>query len=171
MTAPRSLACVLLVAVLATPTMAQTSASSASTAPASVTIRRTDGTTGVLTIAQIAALPHSTISTSMRGVNAQFSGVPLTALLTAAAIAPVDSLTGLRLRVVVLVSGVDGYKVAFSMAELDRTIGRRQVLVADKQDGQPIRAGDGPLRLIVPEDGRPARWVRGITTIDLVYTP
>jgi hypothetical protein len=165
----RSIRHALLLAAIATPMVAQTLPSA--TAPSGVTIRRTDGSSGVVTFAQIAALPHVTLSTSTRGVNAQFSGVPLTAVLTAASVAPVDSLTGLRLRVVVLVTGADGYKVAFSMAELDRTIGRRQVLVADKQDGQPIRAGDGPLRLIVPEDGRPARWVRGITTIDLVYTP
>lgn len=169
-----------VIAVLAIPCLLGAQGSPTSPAPPTVVaatptpglqVRRSDGSVATFTLAQIAALPHQTVTATLKGAPAQYSGVPLTALLTAAAVGPVDSIGGLRLRLVVLVAGLDGYRVSFSLAELDRTIGRRQVLVVDRVDGAPVKGDDGPLRLIVPEDGRPTRWVRGITRIDVIYPP
>jgi hypothetical protein len=148
-----------------------TAAPGAVTPTSGVQVRRSDGSVVTLSLAQLAALPHQTISATVRGVTAQYSGISLTAVLSAAAVGPVDSIGGLRLRLVVLVTGADGYRVAFSLAELDRTIGHRQVLLADRVDGAAIKGDDGPLRLAVPEDGRPTRWVRGVTRIDVIYPP
>ncbi len=167
------LAQLALLAVSADPASAQGAppAGAAAATSAGLVVRRSDGTTTTLTLAQIAALPHQTVTATVRGTTSQFSGVPLTAILTAAAVGQVDSIGGLRMRLIVLVTGADGYRVAFSLAELDRTIGRRQALVVDKVDGAPVRGDDGPLRLIVPEDARPARWVRSILRIDVIYPP
>jgi hypothetical protein len=36
---------------------------------------------------------------------------------------------------------------------------------ADRKDGKPIASGEGPYRLIVPDDKRPARWVKQVRRI------
>ena len=39
--------------------------------------------------------------------------------------------------------------------------------MADKMNGKPLDAHNGPLMLVVSEDKRPARWVRNLVSIDL----
>jgi hypothetical protein len=68
----------------------------------------------------------------------------------------------------VFVTGRDGYTVCFSLGELAPEIGKRQVWLALEVDGKPLAGKDGPVRLLVPEDGKPARWTYGITRITLV---
>jgi DMSO/TMAO reductase YedYZ molybdopterin-dependent catalytic subunit len=52
-----------------------------------------------------------------------------------------------------------------------REIGNLQALVADSEDGKPLAQNTGPLRLVVPADKRPARWVRMVKTIRVVANP
>jgi hypothetical protein len=61
--------------------------------------------------------------------------------------------------------------VVFSLGELDESIGNLQVLIADSEDGKPLPQGSGPLRLVVPADKRPARWVRMVKAIRVVANP
>jgi DMSO/TMAO reductase YedYZ molybdopterin-dependent catalytic subunit len=42
------------------------------------------------------------------------------------------------------------------------------VLLADTADGKPLPPQAGPLRLVVPDDKRHARWVRQVTRIDII---
>ena len=51
------------------------------------------------------------------------------------------------------------------------SIGNEQVLVADAEDGRSLPGETGPLRLIVPGDKRPARWVRMVKTIRVITNP
>jgi hypothetical protein len=64
-----------------------------------------------------------------------------------------------------LAEAEDGYKVVFALAELDPEFNDSEIIVADTVDGAPIDAKCGPLRLIVPHDKRPARWVRMLKSI------
>lgn len=78
------------------------------------------------------------------------------------------------LRMAILVSAADGYAVCFSLAELLPEIGNRPAWVALDQDGSPLRPSDQPLKLIVPDDAKPARWIHAvdhITVIDLAAHP
>jgi DMSO/TMAO reductase YedYZ molybdopterin-dependent catalytic subunit len=68
----------------------------------------------------------------------------------------------------VLAQGADGYQVLFSLPELDSDFQDATVLVADTMSGKPINDKLGPLRLVVPHDKRPARWVRMLTGIKVV---
>jgi hypothetical protein len=43
----------------------------------------------------------------------------------------------------------------------------RVILLADRRDGKPLDNREGPLRLIVPGDKRHARWIRGVTTLEV----
>jgi len=103
--------------------------------------------------------------------TATYSGVPLRELLKDAGVPSGESLRGKAFSTVIVVSATDGYQVSFSIAELDESVGNLQVLVADNEDGKPLVQGAGPLRLVVPSDKRPARWVRMVKAIRIVANP
>ena len=108
--------------------------------------------------------------------TATYSGAPLRELLKEAGVPAGENLRGKALTMCIIVSASDGYQVTFSLAELDEGIGNTQVLVADSEDGKAFdqKPGDektGPLRLVVPGDKRPARWVRMVKSIRVVAKP
>ena len=65
------------------------------------------------------------------------------------------------------IEATDGYRVLFSLAELDPGFTDRVVILADRVSGQPLPASEGPYRLIVPGEKRPARWAGQVTRITL----
>lgn len=71
----------------------------------------------------------------------------------------------------VLVEAEDGYRVIFSLTELDSGILESEVIVANTMDGGPLGAKQGPLKLGAPHDKRPARWVRMLKSITVVRVP
>ena len=71
----------------------------------------------------------------------------------------------------VVVDAADGYRVVFSLSELDTAYTDRVVLIADTRDGVALPAREGPFRLVVPGEKRAARWVRQVTAIDVEDAP
>jgi hypothetical protein len=69
------------------------------------------------------------------------------------------------LRLVVVVSGRDGYTATFSVAEILPDFGNRAVWLEMDEDGKPLPDRFGPVSLLVPDDVLPGRWVHGIGTI------
>ncbi len=67
-----------------------------------------------------------------------------------------------------LIEAADGYKVVFALAELDPEFASREILLADKRDGKPLDAKQGPFRIVAPGDKRPARWIRQVTAFKVV---
>jgi hypothetical protein len=126
-----------------------------------------EGHAATLTAAQIANAPHVTVNVHDRDAAVQFEGVPLSTLLSIAGIELGDSRRGSRMTEVLLVEAADGYKVVFALAELDPAFAAREIILADKRDGKPLDVKEGPLRIVVPGDKRPARWVRQVTTLRL----
>ena len=102
------------------------------------------------------------------GVTHDYEGVTLQALLLQAGVPQGDTLRGKSVTLVVVAEGTDGYRAAFSVAELDADFVGEQVLVADTVDGKPLAAGEGPLRLVVPGDKVQARAVRMLKSITVV---
>jgi hypothetical protein len=123
------------------------------------------GHSTTITAAQIASAPHVTVNVRDHDTPAQFEGVPLTTLLSTAGIQLGDKLRGPRMTEVLLVEAADGYKVVFALAEVDPAFATREIVLADKRDGKPLDAKEGPLRIVAPGDKRPARWVRQVTTL------
>lgn len=84
-------------------------------------------------------------------------------------------LRGAALARYVVVTASDGYRAVLSLAEPDsatvRTAPGGPVLLADRVDGRPPGTEDGPLRLVVPGDLRPARSVRGVARIEVRAVP
>jgi hypothetical protein len=68
----------------------------------------------------------------------------------------------------VLAEAEDGYRVVFSLTELDSGILESEIIVADTMDGAPLGATQGPFRIVAPHEKRPARWIRMLKSITVV---
>jgi DMSO/TMAO reductase YedYZ molybdopterin-dependent catalytic subunit len=126
-------------------------------------------TAHTFTESDLASLPRSSVVASVHDEPpSRWEGVALAELLRRSG-APMDKqLRGHEMAKFVRVTGADGYQVVFSLTELDAAFGNRDVLVVDRQDGHPLSEKDGPLRLVVAGDKRPARWLRELETIEVV---
>jgi hypothetical protein len=133
--------------------------------PSTVSILLADGRAVDLTPSLLAQLPKQTASGTAHGKTASYEGYDLRSVLAVAGVSPVESLRGKQLGTHLTVTAADGYKVVFSLAELDRTLGNTLVLLADHENGQALPESDGRWRLVVPGDERPARWVRQVISI------
>jgi hypothetical protein len=71
----------------------------------------------------------------------------------------------------VVATAGDGYRVVFSLGELDDGITDGQYLLADAADGKPLFGENGAFRLVVPKDKRGARSVRALTGLHVVLLP
>lgn len=119
-----------------------------------------------LDTAQLASLPKKTVTLKLtEGRTVLFEGPTLGALLQAAGVRMGDSLKGNRLAGFVLVEGADGYRVVFSLPELDPTFTDEPVLLAMKRDGRALSATEGPFRVIVPKEKKQSRWIRQVVAI------
>ena len=101
------------------------------------------------------------------GVARKFSGVALVDVLSASGIVRGSQLRGKHLLKYVLVKAADNYEVVFSLAEIDPEFASQTILLAYVVDGQELPEGDGPYRLVVPNDKKHARWVRDVTSIKI----
>ena len=53
----------------------------------------------------------------------------------------------------------------FALVELSPELTDRVILLADTKDGEPLPPREGPFRIVVPGDKRPARWVRQVRAV------
>ena len=138
---------------------------------ASVELIGPRGTTRTVTASEFAGMPHREVSAKAHMVSGRFSGVLLTDLLQLVGTPRGDSLRGPALATYVLIEAADGYRALFAAAELDAGVTDRIVLLADRKDGTALSAKDGPFQLIVPDEKRPARWVRQVRRLRVVEVP
>lgn len=68
----------------------------------------------------------------------------------------------------VQVTAADNYKVIFTVAELDPAFTSQEIILASLVDGKPLAKGEGPFRVVVPNDKKHARWIREVTAIKVV---
>jgi DMSO/TMAO reductase YedYZ molybdopterin-dependent catalytic subunit len=96
-----------------------------------------------------------------------YSGTPLVEVLKAGGLLLDPGMTGIceTVKITVLVEASDGYRAAFSLAELDPELTDRVILLADTKDGQLLPPREGPFRIIVPGEKRQARWVRQVRAV------
>jgi DMSO/TMAO reductase YedYZ molybdopterin-dependent catalytic subunit len=134
---------------------------------AELRIRGAVSTPLVLTVADLKKMPRKTLSVLNPHDKKQetYEGVLLEELLRRAGVPQGERLRGASMATYVLAEAEDGYRVIFSLAELDSGILESEVIVADTMDGAPIGPKQGPFRLVAPHEKRPARWVRMLKTI------
>jgi DMSO/TMAO reductase YedYZ molybdopterin-dependent catalytic subunit len=123
-----------------------------------------------LTSADLKSLPRQTIKVvnSHNQKTETYEGVPLEALLQKAGVPHGEALRGRLMTSYVLAEADDGYRVVFSLAELDSGIVDSEILVADALDGAPLGENEGPFKLVAPHEKRPARWVRMLKSLTVV---
>ncbi|MGZ3756260.1 MAG: molybdopterin-dependent oxidoreductase [Mucilaginibacter sp.] len=97
-----------------------------------------------------------------------YSGVLVTALLQKAGVTSGKDLRGKNLTKYVLIEAADSYQVVFALAELDKDFTDRAIILATTIDGQPLVAGEGPFRIIVQDEKKPARCVKQVTAIKVL---
>lgn len=105
----------------------------------------------------LARFGADTLTHTVRGSPVRFRGVSLWRLLQDAGLATDSTIKSDALRKVVIATARDGYRVVFSVGELDPSVGGAPVLIAWERDGRPLPEDRGPYQLIVPTDRRPAR--------------
>jgi Oxidoreductase molybdopterin binding domain len=135
-------------------------------------IKGLSGQTAALEAADLKAMARVSLDhRAENGASAPYAGVRLTDLLGRVGAPMGPALRGPALADVVIVKASDGYRVAFSLGELDPGVGDELVVLADQKAGQPLTPPEGPLRLIVAGDKRGARAVRGVVEIDVEAAP
>jgi DMSO/TMAO reductase YedYZ molybdopterin-dependent catalytic subunit len=126
-----------------------------------------------LTAADLKSMPrkHIRVMNPHTNKTEAYEGVLLEEILRKAGAPHGEQLRGPLMATYVVAEAGDGYRVIFSLAELDPDFLDSEILVADTMDGAAIGADQGPLRLIAPHDKRPARWVRMLKSITVVHAP
>ena len=121
-----------------------------------------------VSVADIAAFQRQTIRVSdEKGVQIEYSGVPVVEILQQAGAPMGKELRGPNMALGVIARAPDGYQVLFSLTEFDPAFSDRVILLADHRDGKPLDKREGPLRIVVPGDKRGARWIRGVDTLEV----
>lgn len=141
-------------ALMASPALAQ-----------NVTVKGTSGTV-VLDAAAIAALPRQTVMLDAHGSKHDYSGPLLIDVLAKAGAPTGKALRGSELANAVLITAADGYQVVIGLAEADPNTRANRMILADQADDAPL-VKDGPFRLIIEGDLRPARSARQVTQLEV----
>jgi hypothetical protein len=116
---------------------------------------------------ELAKLPVKEVEASDHQTTHRYSGVLVRDILGLVGV-PGGLLGGKALSLLVRVTGKDNYSVVFGLAEFDPEFNDRSIVLADKQDGQPLPDNAAPFRIVIPGDSRPARWVRQVKSIEVI---
>jgi len=103
------------------------------------------------------------------GKDHTYSGVILSDILKKAGVTLGKDLKGGNLTKFVSVEASDGYQVIFALAELDKDFTDRTIILATQIDGKPLAQGDGPFRIIVKDEKKPARCIKMVTGIRVQF--
>jgi hypothetical protein len=122
-----------------------------------------------LTLDALKAMPQKTVSFHNVHTKADesYSGVPLIDLLASLGVPHGKDLRGKGLSEYIVATGSDGYKAVLALAEVDPEFHPGDVIVADAMDGKPLDDKNGPFKLVVTEDKRPARSVHNLVSIEV----
>ncbi|HKT47370.1 MAG TPA: molybdopterin-dependent oxidoreductase [Candidatus Acidoferrales bacterium] len=171
MTHRRTLLAALPALLLCLPAWAQAQNTSAS--PAAAPALKISGSVSIpleLSLADLKSMPRKklTVVNPHDKKTEVYEGVPLLDLLHKAGVPEGEHIRGAAMATYLLAAASDGYRVVFSLAELDPAFLDSDVLIADTLDGAPLGPNQGPLKLVVPHDKRPARWLRMLQSLTVV---
>ena len=102
------------------------------------------------------------------GHDHTYIGVILAEILKKAGATLGSDLKGKNLAKYILVIANDNYQVVFALAELDKAFTDRTIILADQVDGKPLPQGEGPFRIIVQDEKKPARCIREVIEIKVL---
>jgi hypothetical protein len=117
-----------------------------------------------ISAAELAKLPRAEVASGKD--RRKYSGVPLAELLHVAGVEWGGKCSPL-LTCYVLVESSDSYCVLFSIPEIDPEQRHKMVILADRCDGKPLSAADGPYQAIEEDAKQHGRWVKQVKRISL----
>jgi hypothetical protein len=118
---------------------------------------------------EIKAMPRTRVQIKDEdGQTVTYEGVLVGELLKRAGAALGPELRGNAVASYVVASATDGYRVVFSLAELDPVFTGSEIIVADTINGKPLFAYQGPFRIVAPKDTRAARSIRMLQSLEVV---
>lgn len=121
-----------------------------------------------VTIAEVKNMPHVEVSRKDRDQrDHRYSGVLLSELLFRSGLAFADSTRKENLTKYIVIEAIDGYEVMFSLAEIDPDISNQLIILADSMDGEELPSNDGTVRVVVPNDKKPARCIKQVTAVKI----
>ncbi len=113
-------------------------------------------------------LPRTEVKAMARDKTERtYSGVALSEILKLIPAPAAETLRGPELAKVVLITATDGYQVSFSLAELDASFRKQNIILADVVDGKPLSEFEGKRMLVCGDELRHSRWIRQISAIIL----
>lgn len=98
-----------------------------------------------------------------------YSGVKISDLLSKAGVTMGKDLRAENLTKYALVEASDGYQVIFALAELDQEFTDRVIILATEMDHKALPIADGPFRIIVQDEKKPARCIKQVTSIRILF--
>lgn len=121
-----------------------------------------------LTAADLAKSPHRSLRAKAHdGKEASFDGIELGEILKLAGVKFGEQLRGKDLALFLVIGAADGYRAVYALPELDHAFTDRIIILADRRDGKPLAEKEGPLRIVVPDEKREARWVRQVVSLTI----
>ena len=125
-----------------------------------------------LDAARWSKLPRTAIkATDHHGTSVDCEGVAMRDILTDMGAPLGTHLRGDELARVVVIEAMDEYRVVFALAEFDKELGDKPIVLVDRCAGAQLESKYAPLRLIVGDESRPTRWVRQVVKISLTSVP
>ena len=153
--------------------LAQEPSAKATSGPTEVKVGGVVAAPLVLTAADLKSMPRKTVRVENEHVQKAevYEGVLVQDILKKAGATMGPKLRGPAMATYVLADAGDGYRVVFSLTEFDSEFQESDILLADTVDGRPIPSDQGPFRLVVPHDKRPARWIKMLKSLTIVVAP
>jgi DMSO/TMAO reductase YedYZ molybdopterin-dependent catalytic subunit len=124
-----------------------------------------------LRLADLAAMPRTTVQLTLDGKPHSVEGVLVYEVLKKAGQPFGDQMRKAQLVKYAVFSAHDGYRALFALPEFDPAFTAAGALIADRMDGQPLPAGKGPLRLVVPGEKTGSRSIFMLERIDIQSAP
>ncbi len=121
--------------------------------------------------ALLEGLPTREVTLTHHGETQVCTGPLLVDVLARLGAPSKGDVRGPALLMAVVVEARDGYRVAFTLGELDPLLGKAPVVLADRCNGAMLGEGDGPFRLAIEGDQRGARSVRQAVSLRLAAVP
>ncbi len=116
--------------------------------------------------ALLQGLPTVDATLVAHGTTQHCTGPTLASVLAKLGYPAGEKLGGKALAGGVVARASDGYAVLLSLGEIDATLGNETAIIATTCDGKALDDNEGPYRLILPNEKRPARSVRQLVSLE-----
>jgi len=136
-------------------------------APAALSLTGEDGQTRTLSQKELDALPQASATITHEGKTYGFKGALLSEIVKLAGAPLGPAMRGPALSDVVIVTAGDGYVVTLALSDLEPSIRAGKTILADATAEGASLDKDGPLRLVVDGDLKPARSERNVIAIEV----